>query len=547
MITNTMTALDGLDDVELVTRSRAGDRDAFGELVARYQALVCSLAYSATGSLTQSEDLAQETFLAAWRQLGSLREPAKLRSWLCGIARNLANNAARKNSRQPVHRSASLDAIAERAAEEPLPGEQAVTREEEELLWRAVERIPETYREPLVLFYREWQSVESVARALDLTEDAARQRLSRGRKLLESELAAFVESTLSRTAPGRAFTIGVLAALPAFALSAKAATVGAAAAKGSATGVSAGILSYLGAALGPVIGMAGAYYGVKASLNSTRTPRERQFIIRQTKITLAAVIIFNVALFAFIFLGMGQMRQHPVATGLAGFLIVFGFAAFIVTLAVRSNEKFQKLRNEEVKTHPDSFSAAERVGSLREHRSKLSFLGLPLFHYRSGRLTGQPHEPAIGWIAIGDKACGILFAAGGMAVGGIAMGGLSLGVISFGGLSVGILSMAGLAIGGIAIGGGAVGMIAAGGVAMGYVGALGGLAIAQQFAVGGQTIAMHANDAAARAFFDRLRWMDIRRPEVRNLLNFFGWLPLALVILRSRKVKAQKNSSGQSS
>ncbi len=69
-------------DAELVSECLVGDRDAFGRIVARYQALVCSLAYSATGCLGQSEDLAQETFLAAWTHLSQLREPAKLRAWL---------------------------------------------------------------------------------------------------------------------------------------------------------------------------------------------------------------------------------------------------------------------------------------------------------------------------------------------------------------------------------------------------------------------------------------------------------------------------------
>jgi hypothetical protein len=66
-------------DSELVTQTLAGNRDAFGWIVARYQSLLCSLAYSATGSLSQSEELAQETFLTAWKQLADLRQPEKLR------------------------------------------------------------------------------------------------------------------------------------------------------------------------------------------------------------------------------------------------------------------------------------------------------------------------------------------------------------------------------------------------------------------------------------------------------------------------------------
>ena len=97
-------------------------------------------------------------------------------------------------------------------AREALPSDQAISREEEAILWRSLERIPEIYREPLILFYREHQSIESVAAALELSEDAVKQRLSRGRKLLQEEVQAFVENTLRRTAPGEAFSGAVLAA-----------------------------------------------------------------------------------------------------------------------------------------------------------------------------------------------------------------------------------------------------------------------------------------------------------------------------------------------
>src|SRR6266436_1465407 len=95
-------------DSELVTQSLAGNRDSFGLIVARYQALLCALAYSATGSLSQSEDLAQETFFTAWKQLADLREPEKLRLWLCRISRNLTYDALRKQGREPIHKAEPL-------------------------------------------------------------------------------------------------------------------------------------------------------------------------------------------------------------------------------------------------------------------------------------------------------------------------------------------------------------------------------------------------------------------------------------------------------
>src|SRR5213595_3675903 len=250
-------------DSELVTRSLAGNRDAFGGIVARYQSLLCSLAYSATGSLSQSEDLAQETFVAAWKQLADLREPEKLRSWLCRISRNLTFDALRRQGREPIHKAEPLEEIRESPAPEPLPSDYTISREEEAILWRSIERIPEGYREPLVLYYREHQSVERVAAVLDLSEDTVKQRLSRGRKLLHEQVLAFVEGALERTSPGKAFTIGVLAALPALTLSAKAATLGAAAAKGTATAKVAATSGILGAVLGPFLIVFGNYVGYR--------------------------------------------------------------------------------------------------------------------------------------------------------------------------------------------------------------------------------------------------------------------------------------------
>lgn len=65
-----VTDFKALSDEQVLHASRAGDRDAFGRIVNRYQSLVCALAYSRTGNLAGSQDLAQETFVAPWRRLG---------------------------------------------------------------------------------------------------------------------------------------------------------------------------------------------------------------------------------------------------------------------------------------------------------------------------------------------------------------------------------------------------------------------------------------------------------------------------------------------
>ena len=220
-----------INDAELVAESLHGNRDAFRLIVERYQTLVSSLAYCATGNVSRSEDLAQETFVSAWKQLAELREPAKLRPWLCSIARSLISKEFRRQGREPDHAAESLEAVDEWVSPEPLPPDRVISDEEKAILWRSLERIPEIYREPLVLYYREHQSVEAVAQDLGLTEDAVKQRLSRGRKLLQAQFLAFVAGALEQTSPGKAFTLGVIAALPLLATTAKAATVGTALAK----------------------------------------------------------------------------------------------------------------------------------------------------------------------------------------------------------------------------------------------------------------------------------------------------------------------------
>jgi uncharacterized GH25 family protein len=96
--------------------------------------------------------------------------------------------------------------------------ETVISKEQEAMVHQSLERIPEMYREPMVLFYRQQQSTRQVAEALDLSEDTVRTRLMRGRKMLKEQVAAMVESTLAHTGPGKAFTTMVVASIAGLAL-----------------------------------------------------------------------------------------------------------------------------------------------------------------------------------------------------------------------------------------------------------------------------------------------------------------------------------------
>jgi RNA polymerase sigma factor (sigma-70 family) len=268
-----------LGDADLVARCQAGDREAFGLIVQRYQSLLCSIAYSATGDLKLSEDLAQESFVIAWRQMRQIREPAKLRSWLCAVARSVLSNWFRRERREPMAGAESIETAHEKPASEPIPSERTITREEETILWQTLQQIPDAYREPLILFYREGESVERVAAVLDISEDAAKQRLSRGRKLLHEKVVALVEGGLRQSIPGKVFTLGVMAALPGVVTSTEAATVGAAATTAGTTAKAAGLGGFVTAlsALGPVA-LAGGWIGRRMGRDEIRGAQQSETV-----------------------------------------------------------------------------------------------------------------------------------------------------------------------------------------------------------------------------------------------------------------------------
>jgi RNA polymerase sigma factor (sigma-70 family) len=329
MITEAMHAAK-LSDADLVAESLSGDRDAFGQIVERYQTLISSLAYCATGNVSRSEDLAQETFVSAWKQLAELREPANLRPWLCSIARFLISKEFRRQGREPDHAAESLEAVDEWVSPEPLPPDQVISDEEKAILWRSLERIPEIYREPLVLFYREHQSIEAVAQDLGLSEDAVKQRLSRGRKLLQEQFLAFVAGALKQTSPGKAFTLGVIAALPLLATTAKAATVGTALAKhGSVAAKTTSSVGFLQAIASFVMGMVcwvaaalplGGYIGYKMGGDRQNSERARRSVATFWRIMgISMFLVFCLPPLVMILLAKTRL------SGAQGFYAVTGF------------------------------------------------------------------------------------------------------------------------------------------------------------------------------------------------------------------------------
>ena len=334
-----------INDADLVARCRTGERDAFGKLVDRYQGTICALTYSATGDLALSEDLAQDTFVAAWKNLHALRDAGRFRAWLCSIARNKLRDLLQRRKTDLASQAVPVDgaATAELAVTNAVPPEaRTIGREEQELLWRTLEQLPENYREPLVLFYRQEKNVREVATTLELSEDAVRQRLTRGRAELKKEIAAFVEESLSRSRPPAAFTAGVVVALTATAPPAAAATV--VTAKGATLAKSAGLLGTIGIWIGPLVGFLGGVFGTFCSYKSAKSSRERRFVLKMA----AAITLYIVGFLAVLLGSKNWLLAQGKEVFMIGQAALWGsYSIGLVTFILVANRRQRRIQIED--------------------------------------------------------------------------------------------------------------------------------------------------------------------------------------------------------
>ncbi|MDG2012686.1 MAG: sigma-70 family RNA polymerase sigma factor [Pirellulaceae bacterium] len=508
-----------------------GDTNAFEQLVVQYQSAVSAVAFNILGDFPSSQDVAQETFWAAWNSRDKLNDSNRVGAWLCGISRNMAKQWRRKKVRTNEVSSSEI-ANDEAISNSVDPAEEFISKEEESVVWSALEKIPENYREVLVLYYQQSQSIEEVARTLSLSNAAARQRLARGREMLRNRVSNLIEGVLDRNNPTRSFTSRVMAGIAAAGVTGAAANASAAtAATTIATTTSKAAASFLatkvaspgllagtfGGMLGAVGGLGGAWFGTWLPAEMAPTETERQLLKVRGKTAMSAAVLFSVGILVFTYLYIWfRWPSYYLLIGMGVFQI--SLMAFLLPFVLQTQRLIKELRKE-ISPEEDpnlskiakKFGAYDQQGKLkkryrgRKYTSSIRFLGLPLVDIQVGdpgenyEMTKAQSTVAKGWLAIGDIAYGVI-AIGGRAFGGIAFGGVSAGGIAIGGLSIGIVSLAGLAIGIFAIGGGAIGYDACGGGAAGWHSAVGGAAVANHVAMGGSAYAFDfAVGASARA------------------------------------------------
>jgi RNA polymerase sigma-70 factor (ECF subfamily) len=163
-------------DALLAVRCQLGERDAFDDLIARWHEPLWRYLRRLSNNDDTARDLAQDTWLRVLRGIARLREPLKLRSWLFGVARNVAMDRLRS------HYTAGLQADVDM---EELPAADDVNLEEEfATLESGLANLPIIERETLTLFYLRELSLEEIAGLVSVPVGTVKSRLFRARQML---------------------------------------------------------------------------------------------------------------------------------------------------------------------------------------------------------------------------------------------------------------------------------------------------------------------------------------------------------------------------
>jgi len=195
----------GRSDVELMLALKAGDENAFTELVNRHRDAVVNLTYRYLGNQTDAEDLAQEVFLKVYRARGRYEPSAKFTTWLYRVAANACLNEVRDRRRRPTFSAAALDEPSAPGADRSAasPPEEAERSELKEQVRAALAELPERQRLALLLNKFHGLGYEEMAESLAMSVPAVKSLLVRARENLRVRIEPYLRTGIDRAGERR--------------------------------------------------------------------------------------------------------------------------------------------------------------------------------------------------------------------------------------------------------------------------------------------------------------------------------------------------------
>jgi len=167
---------------------RSGDHQAFAEFIDKYKETVFLCCRTLGLQDVEAEDVASETFLAAYKGLRKYTGKAKLSTWLWVIAYRKAVNHLRKNRKLRQLKAEPEKFISGIREQEPPAAVQS--KETEKIIWQAVENLPKLWAMTVMLFYREEKSITDIAKIMRVKENTIKTYLFRSREKLKQTLSA---------------------------------------------------------------------------------------------------------------------------------------------------------------------------------------------------------------------------------------------------------------------------------------------------------------------------------------------------------------------
>ena len=183
----------GAADQALVVRVQGGDSAAFDLLVRKYQHRIAALISRYVHDWSEVQDVAQDTFIRAYRAIGNFRGDAQFYTWLHRIAVNTAKNHLVSHSRRPPTDDIEVETAEQfesglRLRENATPERELMRQQLEQTVMRAVERLPEELREAISMREVEGLSYEEIAQRMQCPIGTVRSRIFRAREAIDNEL-----------------------------------------------------------------------------------------------------------------------------------------------------------------------------------------------------------------------------------------------------------------------------------------------------------------------------------------------------------------------
>jgi RNA polymerase sigma-70 factor (ECF subfamily) len=173
-------------DYELVTESLNGSGEAYAEIVTRYKRLVFSIAGKFVNDSEEINDISQDVFMRVYRVLGKYDPQYRFSTWLAKVATNVCLDHLRKNKKSCV----SFDEIEEFFVDDGATPEDACVRNERiAAVRREINKLPEIYRTPIVLYHQKGMSYKEIAEKLGKPMSIVKNRIFRARLTLKESLA----------------------------------------------------------------------------------------------------------------------------------------------------------------------------------------------------------------------------------------------------------------------------------------------------------------------------------------------------------------------